>query len=278
MDSVEAGWYNSCPPTDDPSTRCPLRLVAPARDWNGFQQIFAEHWDGFKHAHLRYQTSYYDGLVAKLLRWGEPDQMGEVEDRCLQCGEGTHRVAMRCPSSLCRRCAKVSVDNWVSQGSQGLHEGGISRHLILTVPAMCRTTCYQNAAVVLSAFMCCGVPCLDECSSDVRGQALRGGSITVLHTHGRHGQDHPQLHLLATSGGYEGQGERGEPSHSLPYDLLRRQWLWPLWSMGRKTLQTDAIHQWVETCFRQYPHGLVPNVPKGQGPSQYQSVARAVAT
>src|SRR6267142_515201 len=130
--------------------------VAPARDWNVFQQIFAEHWDGFKHAHPRYQTSYYEGLVAKMLRCGDPDQMGYVEYRCLQCGEGTHRVAMSCKSSLCLRCAKVYVDNWVSQVSKVLHPGVIYRHIILTVPAMYRTTFYQNAAVILSAFMRCG--------------------------------------------------------------------------------------------------------------------------
>ena len=80
VDSVEAGWYNSCTQTYDPSTRCALMRVAPARDWNVFQQIFAEHWDGFKHAHPRYQTSYYDGLVAKMLRCGDPDQMGVRRD------------------------------------------------------------------------------------------------------------------------------------------------------------------------------------------------------
>jgi hypothetical protein len=252
-------------------------LVTPARDWNVFQQIFAEHWDGFKHAHPRYQTSYYDGLVAKMLRCGDPDQMGYVEYRCLQCGEGTHRVAMSCKSSLCLRCAKVSVDNWVSQVSKVLHEGVIYRHIILTVPAMFRTTFYQNAAIVLSAFMRCGVQCLDDVYSNVRGKALRGGSITVLHTHGRHGQYHPHLHLLATSGGYDGQGERWEHINYLPYDLLRRKWQWHLLSMVRKTLKTDAINQLVDTCFRKYPHGLVTNVQKGQVPSQYHSVARYVA-
>jgi len=252
-------------------------LVAPARDWNVFQQIFAEHWDGFKHAHPRYQTSYYDGLVAKMLRCGDPDQMGYVEYRCLQCGEGTHRVAMRCKSSLCLRCAKVSVDNWVSQVSKVLHEGVISRHIILTVPAMFRTTFYQNAAIVLSAFMRCGVQCLDDFYSNVRGKALRGGYITVLHTHGRNGQYHPHRHLLATSGGYDGQGERWEHINYLPYDLLRRKWQWHLLSMVRKTLKTDAINQLVDTCFRTYPHGLVTNVQKGQVPSQYHSVARYVA-
>jgi len=165
----------------------------------------------------------------------------------------------------------------VSQVSQVLHEGGIYRHIILTVPAMFRTTFSQNAAVVLSAFMRCGVQCLDAFYSDVRGKALRGGSITVLHTHGRNGQYHPHRHLLATSGGYDGQGARWEQINDLPYDLLRRTWQWHLLSMVRKTLKTDAINQLVDACFRKYPHGLVTNVQKGKVPSQYQSVARYVA-
>ncbi len=188
--------------------------VAPARDWNVFQQIFAEHWDGFKHAHPRYQTSYYEGLVAKRLRCGDPDQMGYVEYRCLQCGQGTHRVAMSCQSSLCLRCAKVHVDTWVSQVSTMLHEGVIYRHIILTGPAMFRTTFSHNAAVVLSALMRCGGQCLDDFYSEVRGKGLKGGYIVVLHTHGRNGQYHPHLHLIATSGGDDEQGERWE--HLIP--------------------------------------------------------------
>src|SRR5712691_8321986 len=90
--------------------------------------------------------------------------------------------------------------------SESLHEGVIYRHIILTVPAMFRPTFYQNAAVLLSAFMRCGGQCLDDFYSTVRGKALRGGYITVLHTHGRNGQYHPHLHLLATSGGYDAQG------------------------------------------------------------------------
>src|SRR5215510_8247725 len=47
--------------------------------------------------------------------------------------------------------------------------------------------------------------------------------------------------------------------------------------MVRHTLRTEAVNQWVDTCFRTYPNGLVTNVQKGQVPSQYQSVARYVA-
>ena len=252
-------------------------MTQPPGHWSVFKQIIADHWDEFQHAHPRYRTSYYDGLVAKRLACGNPEQMGDVEYRCLQCGQGTHRVAMSCQSSLCLRCAKVSVDNWVRQVSKMLHEGVIYRHIILTVPAMFRTTFSHNATVVLSALMRCGVQCLDDVLSEVRGKTLQGGDIAVLHTHGRNGHDHPHRHLLATSGGYDGQGERWEPLHYLPYELLRRTWQWHLLSMVRKTLATDAVHQLVDGCFRKYPNGLVPNVQKGQVPSQSQSVARSVA-
>jgi hypothetical protein len=121
-------------------------IAVPSRDWNVFKQIFADHWEGFAHAHPRYQTAYYEGLVAKMLACGNPDKMGYVAYRCLHCGQGTHRVSMRGKSSLCLRCAKVYVDNWVSQVSRMLHAGVIYRHIILTVPAMFRTTFYQHAA------------------------------------------------------------------------------------------------------------------------------------
>ena len=252
-------------------------MPQPSGDWSVFKQIFADHWDTFQHAHPRYQTSYYDGLVAKMLACGNPDKMGYIEYRCLQCGQGAHRVAMSCKSSLCLRCAKVYVDNWVSQVSKVLHEGVIYRHIILTVPAMFRTTFYHNAALLLSALRHCGVQCLDDFYSDIRGKALGGGYITVLHTHGRNGQYHPHLHVLAISGGYDGQEHRWEHLQYLPYALLRRKWQWYLLTMLCKTLETEPINQLVDACFRKYPNGLVTNVQKGTVPSRYQSLARSVA-
>ena len=260
-----------------PLTRCNPMMSPPSGDWSVFKQIFADHWDTFQRVHPRYQTSYYNGLVAKMLACGNPDKMGYIEYRCLHCGQAKHLVAMSCKSSLCLRCAKVYVDTWVNQVSKALHEGVIYRHIILTVPAMFRTPFDQNAAVVLSAFMRCGRQCLDDFYSEVRGKALRGGSITVLHTHGRNGQYHPHLHLLATSGGYDDQRERWEHLQYLPYALLRRKWQWHLLTMLRQTLKTEAVQGLVDACFRQYPNGLVTNVQKGQVPSASQSVARYVA-
>jgi hypothetical protein len=252
-------------------------MAQASRDWSVFKQIFADHWDTFQHAHPRYQTDYYEGLVAKMLGCGNPDKMGYLAYRCQQCGQGKHLVSMSCKSSLCLRCAKVYVDNWVSQVSRVLHEGVIYRHMILTVPALFRTTFYQHAGVLLGTLMRCGAQCLDDFYSEVRGKMLKGGYITVIHTHGRNGQYYPHWHMMATSGGYEREGECWEHLTYLPYDLLRRKWQWHLLSTLRQTLETDAINELVDRCFRKYPNGLVANVQKGKVPSQYQSLASYVA-
>ncbi len=143
---------------------------------------------------------------------------------------------------------------------------------------MFRPTFYHNAAVVVSALIRCGAQCLDDCYRTVRGKARKGGSITVLHTHGRHGPYHPHRHLIAPSGGDDAQGARWEPLQYLPSELLRRTWQWHLWRMVRQTRATEAINQVVARCFRKYPNGLGTNGHKGKVPSQSQSLARYGAT
>jgi hypothetical protein len=252
-------------------------IAAPSQDWNVFQQIFVEHWDGFKRVYPRYHTPYYDGLVDKMLGCGNPDQMGYIEYRCLHCGEGTHRVSMSCKSSLCLRCTKVYVDNWVSQVSRMLHEGVIYRHIVLTVPAMLRTTFYQNATVLLSAFMRCGVTCLDDVFTRVSGRDLQGGSIVVIQTHGRNGQYNPHLHIIATSGGWDRQGSQWVHLDYVPYLLLRKKWQWYLLTMLRQRLKSPGINRLVDACYTRYREGFVTNVQQGEVPSRYQSLATYLA-
>ena len=146
-----------------PLTGCDLMIVELAQGWNVFKQIFIDHWDGFTHVHPRYNTRYSDGLVDKMLGCGNPDKMGSIEYRCQHCGQGQHLVSMSCQSSLCLRCAKVSVDDWVSQVSRMLPEGVSYRHIVLTMPEMLRTTFYRQSKDVLSPWMRCGVRCLDDC-------------------------------------------------------------------------------------------------------------------
>ena len=252
-------------------------IAEPSRDWNVFKQIFVEHWNGFKHVYPRYNQRDYDELVDKMLGCGNPEKMGSIEYRCLHGGEGKHLVSMSCKSSLCLRCAKVYVDNWVSQVSTMLHEGVIYRHIVLTMPAMLRNTFYQQAKDVLSPFMRCGVRCLDDVWSRSSGQPLKGGDIVVMQTHGRNGQYNPHLHLIATSGGWDPQAQQRVHLDYVPYRMLRKKWQWHLLTMLRQTVKTKEIKRLVDACYTRYREGFVTNVQKGDVPSRYQSLARYLA-
>ena len=252
-------------------------IVEPRRHWNVFKQIFADHWDVFKQSHPRYHTRYYDGLVEKMLGCGNPDKMGYIEYRCQHCGEGQHWVSMTCKSALCLRCAKVYVDDWVTQVSKMLHDGVIYRHMVLTVPDVFRKTFYHTAQEWLSPLMRCGVRCLDDFFSRVSRRPLQGGYIVVIQTHGRSGQYNPHLHMIATSGGFDKEAEKWVHLDYLPYEMLRKKWQWYLLTMLRQTLKNKEINRLVAACYRRYPNGFVANVQKGDVPSRYESLARYLA-
>jgi len=252
-------------------------IVEPAQGWNVFKQIFIDHWDGFTHVHPRYNTRYYDGLVDKMLGCGNPDKMGYIEYRGQHCGQGKHLVSMSCKSSLCLRCAKVYVDDWVGQVSRMLHEGVIYRHIVLTMPEMLRTTFYRQSKDLLSPLMRCGVRCLDDCFSRVSGKPLTGGYIVVVQTHGRSGQYNPHLHIIATSGGWDQEAKQWAHIDYLPYSMLRKKWQWYLLTMLRQTLKSREINRLIDICYTRYRNGFVTNVQKGDVPSRYQSLARYLA-
>jgi Putative transposase/Transposase zinc-binding domain len=241
--------------------------------WNVFKELLTAHWEGFKQFRPRYDTPSYDDLVDKLLRWGNPAQMGSIAYRCLHGGQGQHRVSMRWKSSLCLRCAKVYVDNWVAQVGKMLHDGVIDRHMVLTVPDVLRTTFDQNAEALLSPFMQCGVTCWDDFFSPVSGQALKGGYIVVSQTHGRHGQSNPPRHIMATSGGWDEQAKQWVHWGSLPYPMWHKQWQWYALERCREAWQTDELNRLVHTCYAKYPNGFVAHVQKGDVPSRSQSLA-----
>jgi hypothetical protein len=49
---------------------------------------------------------------------------------------------------------------------------------------------------------------LDDFFSEVSGKPLKGGDMVVVPTHGRNGHDNPHVPIIATSGGWDTQGEQ----------------------------------------------------------------------
>jgi hypothetical protein len=106
---------------------------------------------------------------------------------------------------------------------------------------------------------------------------LKGGSIMVIHTHGRNGQYTPHLHLIATSGGWDQHAQRWLHLDSWPYPMGRKQWQWHLLTRLRQTVKTKEIKRLVDTCDTRYREGFVTNGQQGDVPSRYQSLATSLA-
>jgi len=241
--------------------------------WNVFKQIFEDHWESFKKKYSRYDTLYYDSLIRKMLDCGNPDKMGYTEYLCQSCWEGKRVVSNSCKSSMCLRCGKVYVDNWVSQVSRMLHPGVIYRHIVLTVPDIFRQTFYKDSGKLLSSIMRCGVNCLDDFFSVVSGKKLKGGYIAVVQTHGRNGQYNPHLHIIATSGGFDIEKQEWCHLDYLPYKMLHKKWQWYLLEMLREQVGGREIEELVDYCYRKYRRGFVANVQKGDVPAKSKSLA-----
>jgi hypothetical protein len=99
----------------------------------------------------------------------------------------------------------------------------------------------------------------------------------VVQTHGRNGQYHPHLHIIATSGGWDEQAHKWVHLGYLPYPMLHKKWQWYVLEMCREALKTDAMIRLVQACYAKYPNGFVANVQKGDVPSRYQSLATYLA-
>ncbi|MGQ3683525.1 MAG: transposase zinc-binding domain-containing protein, partial [Candidatus Loosdrechtia sp.] len=146
------------------------------KGWNVFKQIFADHWEGFKRKYPRYNQRRYEEQVKKMLSCGNPGEMGYIGYLCMSCGRGSRVVSMSCKSTMCLRCGKVYVDEWVGQVSKILHDGVIYRHIVLTVPEKLRKTFYDHGEELLGRFMVSGVRCMDDFFSRVSRKEIEGGT------------------------------------------------------------------------------------------------------
>jgi uncharacterized protein DUF6399 len=145
-------------------------LVQPFADWSVFKQIFFDPWELFKRAHPRYQTSYNDGLVAKMLGYGNSEKMGFIEYRCLQCGQGKHLVSMSCKSSLRLRTSLFAPGGTLS-----------------VLPPAAQDRLKQEASKLAEVFQ--------RSSSNVEG---RKGYLS-LRNHQLRGLDHPRKRACLTA-------------------------------------------------------------------------------
>jgi len=116
--------------------------------------------------------------------------------------------------------------------------------------------------------MRCGVRCVDDVFRRVSGTSLKGGDIVVIHTHGRHGQYNPHLHVMATRGGWDAEAKQWRHLDDGPSPVWRKKWPWPLLTMRRQRVKTPEMRRLINTGSTRYREGCVTKVHKGDVPTR----------
>jgi hypothetical protein len=241
-------------------------------DKDTFKQIFHDHWGTFKAVYPQFDTPDYDIPVQKMLDCGDPERMGFVQYRCLNCGE-TSRIAFTCKSNFCLSCAYPHTTRWSDFIGRRLLPGVTYRHFVLTVPEFLRHYFYQNAHL-LGQLMRTGDACLRDVLGSTARVSLQIGCIMVLQTFGRSGHFNPHVHVLVTAGGLTPQGTWKSLSF-IPYELLHKKWQYYLLTMLRQHADHPCLAQEIDRGWKDYPKGFVAylqpgNVPPGgKGLAQY---------
>ena len=84
---------------------------------------------------------------------------------------------------------------------------------------MLRQTFYHHAGVLLSAFMRCGVRCVDDVFSHVSGHTLKGGYIVVIQPRAATATTIRTAHDCDE---WRMGGAAAAPPRHVPYRLLRK--------------------------------------------------------
>ncbi|MEA2000034.1 MAG: transposase [Euryarchaeota archaeon] len=247
-------------------------------DKETFRDIFKAHWSGFKARYPFYNRAQYEDAVQKMLGCGK-EEGGYSEYICLRCGRSLRRIAFTCKSSFCLSCAKVYVDDFVSQVSRVLHPGVTYRHVVLTMPKQLKIYFYRGrfAKTLISALMRCGYKCLEDVVSQVKKHAVKIGAIVVIQTHGRSGRFNPHLHILMTSGGINEQKGKWEDFNYFPYEIIHKKWQYHLFKMMKEMIRTERMAGLVDKLWKEYPSGIVANVQRGEVPEKCKGLAKYLA-
>lgn len=126
-----------------------------------------------------------------------------------------------CHQRICPQCQGIEIERWLDAQKARLLACA-HHHLIFTIPHELLELWRYNRAAMGAELMRVVRDCLMEFLGDERYLGAVPGLIVALHTWGRSLSLHPHIHVLATDGGLDEQGQWRLPrrSHFLPARAL----------------------------------------------------------
>ena len=160
------------------------------------KQILQENWDPFLDIHQN-QVKWYMGFnVWKVINCREPEGLGFATFACPDHPEQICHVPRSCKSRFCSVCAKVQIDNWVSDINR-LFPNCSYFHVTFTVPSQFRELLFEKRALLNAVFSACTETLLSFCAE----QGFLPAITAVLHTFGSDLKRHIHIHVIISSGG-----------------------------------------------------------------------------
>ena len=209
-----------------------------------------------------------------MLNCGNPDKMGYVQYRCLNCGE-TRRIAFTCKSCFCLTCAKPYTDNWIEFISHRLFPGLTYRHFVFTMPDFLCTWFYRHPEL-LSDLMRTGYVCLKDVFQTTSRDALDIGVVMVLQTAGRPATYNSHLHMIVTEGGLT-LDNKWKPVSYIPFEMMHKKWQHYLLCMMKERINHPRAQADIDKAWRDYPKGFVAFIDKGRAPEKGEGLAEYLA-
>ena len=224
-----------------------------------FKAIFTDHWSAFVAKHPRYNTTYYEGEITKMLDCGT-DAMGFAVYECLSCGEGQHKVRFSCKGKACLQCGKRYASESMKKIAARLLPRVRYRQVVLTLPSQLRVVFYNapNRHTVYSQFMLLAQRCLEEyIQNRFRCGSLMIATIVFIHTNGRNGSYNPHLNVILGEGDFNAKTTQWLQFTHLDYAPLRLLWQKHLLNFVGDTF--GELNGLVERLWQAYPKGFYAN-------------------
>lgn len=242
-------------------------------------KIISDSWDQFKSYRPQYATEYYDEVIDKVQKCGDPAE-GFIRYQCTYCGEDEKIIGFTCKNSFCLKCGTIKSMKFVEEVKAKMISKVTYRHLTLTMPNRLWKIFYKHrhSNVLWGQFYQAGWSFINEIFQTViKKKKIKAGAIMVIHTTGRKSSYNVHLHIILPMGALDMVSGRWIEVKTLPFNLLHFRWKKVLLNMLLSFDSSLEMKSLVKLIRKKYPKGFVANLDMRTVPHQNNKLAKYLA-
>ena len=211
------------------------------------KQIFQENWEDYLKTHTVREIERVE--VEKMLTCKD-ESRGGFWYYCKNCNEYLF-LPFGCNSRLCSCCGKRYADQWSSMLAEKMIKDIFHRHIVFTIPEMLWKYFHKDRSLY-KVLMDISNQTVRKVFSRMKRKNISPGIIEVFHPFGKDLKHHPHVHMIATEGGFDEQGNFVHLGNYISYKSLHKVWEYLILKALRKRLPSGVADE----AYRKYPDGF----------------------